>query len=214
MNALHSQMPFLRTRPTLSQSPLGPSSEGNLVGEPRRPENASDSSSSEGAWDGESRARQRRRVKHILCRRAAFSRLELIAQTDHRRSHLARRSVDMARSSTAPNETPRAFLNGDSESPSSETLLFPRITLSTNTTHPVTSSFSEGSRPKGPRLSRVQTSTSSSSQPLSAPPQPGQASPITLLSPKPIPTPGSAPSPTSGSLAQPDTHGEVITRLL
>ena len=135
----------------------------------------------------------------------------MIAEAEHRRQAELRPSSRPPSRQTSTDDPPQS---GSAAPIVSPPILSPRITLSSEPDEPVLSRL-EGKRPqslKTPHLSlslpdpQTASSDSTTSTPLS---------PITLLSPKPIPAPGSLPfSHLSGQLLQPDTHAEVLVRLL
>lgn len=155
-------------------------------------------------------------VEHMASRRAPFFRLEQLAIAEHQRKSDARRQA--SGSSPMPQSFGALLSQPDSTTDSpEEPFLSPRITLSPEETDsPMPSLMSV--LPANPRLAEkrpppLQTPQLSLSVSDASPTS--SSSPITLLSPKPIPAPGSAQlAMISGSLLLPDTHAECITRLL
>ena len=176
---------------------------------------------------------KRKQVEKLTCRRAAFVRAEVVAEAVHRR-HAAEASSSSALSPKIPprqaaaenSSVPAAGqsdreMNGrtgnsdDVDTADPEISLSPRITLSPDTSDQFKSTSFEPSPAVSTRLESLRPAKlaldvhagASSSSPHSAS--------ITLVSPKVIPSPGQAASSLfSGSLLQPDTHAEILIRIL
>ncbi|KAK4687823.1 vesicle-fusing ATPase, partial [Tremellales sp. Uapishka_1] len=165
-------------------------------------------------------------VERLLNRRAAFNRLETIAEAEHRRTFDAKRvTLESDYKGKGKENAVPSVLGGELYN-SPELALSPKITLSAE---PSTEPTFPQPFPRSQKLGRPPTlqtphlslSLPGSSSPTSSDPSTKQSSPITLLSPKPIPTPSSGAFSASslafgisGSLRQPDSHVEAIIRLL
>jgi hypothetical protein len=172
-------------------------------------------SKSKGKGKGKGKAKE---VGYLQSRRTLFQRLETLAVADHQRQAEARRKASGIASSAFTSGTRKG--KGKSvdtlSSPVEDggPMLSPRITLSPepeeqSTMQPFAippSTSSRSSSGQTPKLSLTPSDPPTSTSGKDA---------ITLLSPRPIPSPGQAHlSSISGSLLQPETHAECLIRLL
>lgn len=213
MTSAHLRLGFLEAKATpSSSSPLAPPVTTELRHYEEEDESSSgysSTSSDEPTSERAARAKEQapkkgkhRPVKRLMCRRAPFKRLEAIAEAEHKKRY----SLPTSSSSVKSPQTSRP----QSPITDAESTLSPRITLSPE---PVSaSSFS--SQPQSAPMRTPQLSLSVPAVDSSA--NNDTSSPITLLSPRHIPAPGQASfsSPYSGASLNPDTHGEVVFRLL
>ncbi|OCF34765.1 hypothetical protein I316_03307 [Kwoniella heveanensis BCC8398] len=165
------------------------------------------------------------RPARITNRRAIFKRIDLLAQVEHR-GGFGRQTPTSAGGSTIVNghtkhDDPRVS-GTDTEEQEPEEIMSPKITLSVDP--------GPGSATVLPRLEAIRppplntssllptpstsntiaiNSASNSSPDTHKPP-----SPITLLSPKPLPSGSGSPSPFSGAMYYADTHLECLIRML
>ncbi|WVR03197.1 hypothetical protein IAU60_000188 [Kwoniella sp. DSM 27419] len=204
-----------RSRPTRS-SPFRPLTESYG--------GAATQDGEDGSSDSEDDDSHAHRPK-LVCRRAVFKRIETLAEVDHRGGWASVRTGTPSTKSSVDcygHDPPRPPPTPSAPEPDDQAMS-PKITLSIDPS------------PILPRLAPVRPaplSTSSlfpgmgnSLRPESMPGQgaspvePEQKvsppSPITLLAPKPLPTPSTGSlTPYSGSLYNPDTHLECLIRLV
>ena len=218
--AIH-RFPYLEARADMSEnSPLSPpatddSFDDSVNGHASSSKPTSGSTDEE---DGAARSGQGKGKEKLLCRRAAMKRLEMIGEAEYRWQHERCQTATVAGSSGTANGISPSISETTATvplpPPSNDIppFLSPRITLSTDAIPAILPRL-EGRRPAPlhtPHLSLsppapLTDSTADSSA----------SSPITLLSPKPIPTAGSLPfASISGRLLQSDTHAEVVVRIL
>ncbi|WWC67180.1 uncharacterized protein I206_101087 [Kwoniella pini CBS 10737] len=162
----------------------------------------------------------------ILNRRALFKRIDLLNEIEHK-GGFGYSSKQKGKQSDKVNYKPlgshqdgnRIKQNGNGDEDKNEEeeqIMSPKITLSIDPSpsHPILSRLdtikpapidTSYSSSLGPNSIIISTTEDSSKSPTS---------PITLLSPKPLPTGTASPSPFSGSLYYPETNSECLTRLL
>lgn len=152
-------------------------------------------------------------TSYMQNRRALFSRLEVLAVAEHQRQAEARRQASGIASSSGASHSEKAAAAPKTEE--TGPILSPRITLSPEPDEPSSTSTFSSIPPTGSsHSSNLKTPELSLSVSDDAGPASGKDS-ITLLSPRPIPAPGTAHlSLISGSLLQPETHAECLVRLL
>nr|XP_031862153.1 uncharacterized protein CI109_002567 [Kwoniella shandongensis]KAA5529225.1 hypothetical protein CI109_002567 [Kwoniella shandongensis] len=153
-------------------------------------EHASDHSD-DAASSGESDTDSGLPPSPVASRRAIFKRIDTLAEAEYRGGY---------------GQAPAKPSDGDPSVTSPDpTMLSPKITLSVDPT-PLLSRL-DSVRPTPIDTSGLQPTGEASDKP---------SSPITLLSPKPLPNPsvGGSTTSLSGSLFRPDTHLEVLIRLL
>lgn len=199
-----ARFPLLRYRLTKSKSsPLAPSTRHEHEPGPSdsRTSDESDlvtSSSSEEVSEPEEIARTRGlpsrhhggTSKELKCRRAAFDRISEIFSAENR-MNVPQTSTSSGKRSTPEQDTAAAVVS-------------PEITLSVDDS-PTASVVTIPEKIQ-------QTPTLSLTAPVDEERKSGTTSPITLLSSKPIPPPGTAASATT--VPEPDTHAEAVCRIL
>jgi len=171
-------------------------------------------SKSKGKGKGKGKAKE---VEYLQSRRALFQRLETLAVAEHQRQAEARRKASGIASTAFTSGSKRKGKLVDTVSSladDSGPMLSPRITLSPEPEEQATmqpfaippTSSSRSSSGQTPKLSLTPSDPPTTTSGNDA---------ITLLSPRPIPSPGQAHlSSISGSLLQPETHAECLIRLL
>ena len=178
-------------------------------------------------------------MKFISSRKTPFTRLEMIDEAEHRRRHFAQRellrSAELKTSSTGLSVETNGNLShlhastdesaSSVPSPDPEIILSPKITLSAESPERSTVAAPPWFRNPSRKLSRLDGMRPASLAALHSPisedsfaPESearstGPSSPITLLSPQPIPAPGSMSS-TPSLPAQVEMHGDVLIRLV
>ena len=199
--AVQERYPILRYPLTRSKtSPLAPSSRSS-TNVHYVDEGDSTTSSSEDISEPEWVARAKdtmsdrrpRQSKELRCRRALFRRLEQVLVKDENGDE---EGVNLEGSSSG---------TAEKKIPNPETILSPTITLSVHEHTPSMPGSSSSPRLHTPSLS-LSTNVDSFND------VPAAASPVTLLSARPMPKPKS--SNASRSIPRPDSHAEAVIRLL
>ncbi|WWC85435.1 uncharacterized protein L201_000298 [Kwoniella dendrophila CBS 6074] len=220
LKSLKSSFWRTRTNPSKS-SPFNPledpnSPKGNVQDEG---DYLSDDSIDQGNEDGKNM------IEPILSRRALFKRIDLLNEVEHKGGFSKADSSSVSDYNFKTQDVSQSS-NSNLESEETPEIMSPKITLSIDsspfdsTQQPILSRFRLDARKPAPlNISSLQPDSLNISTQL----ENGQSnssdkpnSPITLLSPKPLPT-GSTSTPISafsGSLYYPETHLESLTRLI